>query len=248
METYTLGLALQDYFPVIFSSLGLWAIAGLIKRIDPKLGQMALIAWLLVTIGGTMKATWIFTLAVTNGETNLVFFDKSLFVWLGIGFLFMSYAISYAWRIIDSNSPRESVWRWPLITTVLFFVIGAVLGLPNPAVDAWRFLFLGVMTVGNVAMAVLLIRQARKQNQGTVALLFTFNVLVMFILAGMARTEQTVVMQWMSQIFNTLAQIAFWVGGVQLARGTVEYMAQKKKSTQTSDYVAPVSLEQAVRG
>lgn len=240
MDTYSLGLALQDYFPVIFSSLGLWAIARLIRRIDPKLGQMALLAWLLITIGGALKATWVLTLALTNGQTDLVFFDKSLFVWLGIGFLIMSYAISYAWRVIDRNSPREQIWRWPLITTVLFFVIAALMGMPNPDENGWRFFFLAVMTVGNVAAAFLLIRQARKQGQGLVALLFTLNITVMFILSGLARTEQTILMQWMSQIFNTIAQIAFWIGGTLLARGTIARLDEKQAGVSQTAPLQPL--------
>ena len=56
METYTLGLALGDFLPVILSSAGFGLVSGALGRIDAQIGRMAQIGWVLVTIGGTLKA------------------------------------------------------------------------------------------------------------------------------------------------------------------------------------------------
>ena len=210
METYTLGLALEDFLPVIFSSAGFWLIATMLVRIDAQIGRMAQVGWLLVTIGGALKAIWKLIMALTNGATDIVFFDKSLFVWLSIGFILLSYAISYAWRILYDNNPRTRIWLWPAIVIALNFGGALATGFPDASISTWRFIYLGMMTIGNVVIAAMLIAQARRQGQMSVAVLFALNIIVVFALSGMARIpDQTIALQWTEQILNTIGQAAF---------------------------------------
>jgi CoA:oxalate CoA-transferase len=54
MEEYTLALALEDFIPVIFSSLGLYFVSRMVAQVDARLGRMVVLGWILITIG--MKA------------------------------------------------------------------------------------------------------------------------------------------------------------------------------------------------
>ena len=210
METYTLSLALEDFLPVILSSAGFWLVAGMLGRVDAQIGRMAQIGWLLITTGGILKASWKLIMALTNGATDIVFFDKSLFVWLGVGFTLLSYAISYAWRILHQRNPRSRIWLWPLVTNLLFFGGALATGFPDATINTWRFIYLGMMTIANVWIAALLIAQARRQRQSMAAGLFVVNIVIVFILSGMARIpDQTIPLQWTEQILNTLGQGAF---------------------------------------
>lgn len=223
METYSLALALEDFVPVIFSSLGIWFISQMVLQIDDALGRMAQTGWLLITIGGSLKAVWKLLMALSDTQINIVFFDKSLFVWMGVGFVLMSYAVSYALRVVDDRNPRKRVWLWPRITIVVFFAGGFATGFPDLSVSTWRFLFLGMLTIANVVLAVLLIRRARRLGMPLVALLFVVNIVVVFVLSGLARIPvQSIPLQWVEQILNTIGQGAFLYAAWQLKRGIAE--------------------------
>ena len=223
METYSLGLALEDFVPVIFSAIGLWIVSQMIVGIDAKLGRMATIGAVLIAVGGLLKATWKLLMALTDESVNIVIFDKGMFVWMGVGFVLLSYAISYGWRVVYDRSPRTRIWLWPLVTIALFMAGGLATGMPDFTINTWRFIFLGMMTIGNVAVAVLLIRQAMRQGQSMVALFFLVNIVIVFILSGLARIpEQTIPLQWGEQILNTIGQGAFLYASIQLARGMGE--------------------------
>ena len=217
-ETYTVALALEDFLPTIFSSVGLWFIHQMIGGIDEKLGRVSLIAWLFITIGGLTKGIWKLLMAVSDTQINLVVFDKGLFVWLGTGFLLMVYAYSYSRRVVENRNPRTHVWRMPIISCGFFFAIALANGFPNPTINRWRFIFLGVLTVSNIMLLVFLIQHARRQNLPLVAWLFAFNLIISLLLSGLARIpDQTIPLQWTEQLLNTAAQGAFCYGALKLS-------------------------------
>lgn len=83
-------------------------------------------------------------------------------------------------------------------------------GFPDVAINTWRFILLGFMTIGNVALVILLVQQARRQQLNLVEVLLAAHILIVFILSGMARIpDQTIPLQWLEQLLNTGAQGAF---------------------------------------
>ncbi len=219
MTEYTLALALEDYLPVIFSSIGLYFISRMVARVDARLGQMAAIGWILITIGGFLKATWKLTMALTSSQTDLVWLDKGMFIWMAAGFTLVAFA---AWFMSEMRSGKERpkrIWLGPL--AVLLLVLPAIFftGFPDVTVNTWRFILLGVMTIGNVVLVVLLIQQARRLGLNKVALLFLANIVIVFILSGLARIpDQTIPLQWVEQILNTIAQGAFAYAAYKLTQ------------------------------
>ncbi|MBK9781824.1 MAG: hypothetical protein IPP55_17555 [Anaerolineales bacterium] len=155
METYTLGLALEDFIPVIFSSIGLFFVSRMVKNVNARLGKMATIGFVLVSIGGFLKATWKLTMAATNAQTNIAWFDKGMFMWMSVGFTLLAFAL---WFMSETRSGKRQlgrIWLGPSIVLGLSLVAILFTGFPDLTVNTWRFILLGVMTIGNVVMVVL---------------------------------------------------------------------------------------------
>ena len=136
-ETYTVGLALFDFVPVVLSSIGLWVIAGLVGRTDPSKARMAKLGWALVSAGGICKASWKLVLGLTDGATDIRWLDNSLFLFMAAGFVFFAFALaehrSLAWNVPlgvvtgsyvaaalsfflgGSRSWFSCYWRWQLL-------------------------------------------------------------------------------------------------------------------------------------
>ncbi|MCO5186210.1 MAG: hypothetical protein M9965_20005 [Anaerolineae bacterium] len=222
MVTFTMGLALEDFVPVILSSLGLFILARMVDQFGRSAGRMAYLGWALITLGGLFKALWKLIMALSNGQTDVAWMDLGLFLWMGTGFTFMAFAVWHAQRIMRGKKAPKNPWLAPIIIVALNGFGAVVVALTMSPADRWRFVFLGLTTIANVALAVLLIVQAYRQHQYGVMGLFVLNIVIVFALSGMARIpDQTIPLQWMEQILNTLAQGAFAVAAWRLGAKAV---------------------------
>ncbi|MEP0804273.1 MAG: hypothetical protein HRF47_02195 [Chloroflexota bacterium] len=218
METYTLGLALEDFIPVIFSSIGLYFVSRMVANVHARLGQMATIGFILVSIGGFLKAIWKLTMAATNAQTNIAWFDKGMFLWMSAGFILLAFALWFVSEIRSGKRQPNRIWLGPAIVLGLSLVAILFTGFPDLNVNTWRFILLGMMTIGNVVMVVLLIQQARYNNLNAMAWLFLANIVIVFVLSGLARIpEQSIPLQWTEQLLNTFGQGAFAYAAWKLA-------------------------------
>ena len=218
METYTLGLALEDFIPVIFSSIGLYFVSRMVRNVDARLGQMATIGFILVSIGGFLKATWKLTMAATNTQVNIAWFDKGMFMWMSVGFTLLAFALWFMSEIRSGKRQPGRIWLGPSVVLGLSLVAILFTGFPDLTVNTWRFILLGVMTIGNVVMVVLLIQQARYSNLNKMAWLFLANIVIVFVLSGLARMpDQSIPLQWTEQLLNTFGQGAFAYAAWKLA-------------------------------
>lgn len=219
MEEYTLALALEDFIPVIFSSLGLFFVSRMVDRVDARLGRMAFLGWILITVGGILKATWKLVMALTNAQTNQVWLDKGMFIWMSAGFTLVAFALWYMGEIRSGMKRPGRIWLGPLVVLGLSLIAILFTGFPDLTINTWRFILLGVMTIGNVVMVILLIQRSRRMNLNSLAILFLVNIVIVFILSGLARIpDQTIPLQWTEQLLNTLAQGAFTYAAWKLAQ------------------------------
>jgi hypothetical protein len=218
MQTYTLALALEDFVPVILSALGLYIVSRMVLRVDAGIGRMATIGFALVAGGGLLKATWKLFMAASGGRTDLVWLDKGMFLWMAPGFLLLAFALWYTAERMTDGPVTQRIWLAPGIGLALMLLAILLTGFPSLSRDTWRFVLLGIMTLGNVVMTVLLIQKARRFGLGQAALLFLLNIVIVFVLSGMARIpEQTIALQWTEQALNTLAQGAFLYAAYRLS-------------------------------
>lgn len=225
METYTLALALEDFIPVLFSSIGLYFVARMAGRAQPALGTLAAIGWILVSIGGLLKAVWKLVMALTQGQVNLVWFDKGMFIWMSAGFTLLAFALWLMGEAQNGKPPRR-IWAGPAVVLGLSFFAILVTGFPDPSVNTWRFILLGVMTIGNMGVVFLLIQQARAHQKNGLAVLLLIHISLIFVLSGLARIpNQTIPLQWTEQLLNTFSQGAFAYAAWKLTQAAVSVVS-----------------------
>jgi len=216
---YTIALALVDFLPVIFSAIGVFLIAQMIARLDYTSGLVAYLSVILITLGGLSKAVWKLVIAATGND--LVGLDDMLFIFLGLGFTLLSWALFNAQRVMAGKDIPKNVWLRP-IAVIALFGIGAISArIFQPDARYWVYILLTLTTFANLAVGILLIKQSLAFNLKVTAGLFLFNLIVIFALSGMARIpEQTITLQWIEESINVLGQAAFAVAAWQLNRET----------------------------
>ena len=230
---YTISLALVDFIPVIFSAIGVFLIAQMIARLDHASGRVSYLAAGLITLGGLTKAVWKLVIAATGND--IAGLDDLLFVFLGPGFTLLSWALWNAQLIMANKTIPRRVWLRPLAVIALFGIGALSAGVIQPAARYWVYILLTLTTFANLAVGILLIRQAKQQNLNLAVGLFIFNLLAVFALSGMARVpEQTIALQWVEELLNALAQGAFAFAAWRLGQETA--VAIKQQSGQQYAY------------
>jgi len=216
---YTIALALVDFLPVIFSAIGVLLIAQMISRFDHTSGLVAYLSAILITLGGLSKAVWKLVIAATG--TDLSGLDDMLFIFLGIGFTLLSWALFNAQRVMAGKEIPKHVWLRPLAVIALFGIGAISARIFQPDTRYWVYILLTLTTFANLAVGILLIKQSLAFNLKVTAGLFLFNLIVIFAMSGMARIpEQTITLQWIEESINVLGQAAFAIAAWQLNRKT----------------------------
>ncbi|WP_420630132.1 hypothetical protein [Candidatus Leptofilum sp.] len=231
---YTLSLALVDFIPVIFSAVGVFLIARMIARLDAMSGQVAYLAAGLITLGGLSKAVWKLIIATTGNDFAVL--DNLLFVFLGPGFTLLAGALWHFRGALAGKVSSQRVWLRPFIIIALFGIGAIIARFVQPQERYWVFTLLALTTLANLAVGILLIRQAMQQRLTLAAGLFLFNLIAVFALSGLARVpEQTIALQWVEETINAFAQGAFAFAAWQLSRETAvgkEFAAEVTENTE----------------
>lgn len=203
-SVYTISLALEDYVPVILFSVGLFLLSKMIAKMDERSGRLAYLATILITLGGLFKASWKLILAATG--TEVAWLQDILFVLLTPGFIFLTWAIFSAQQ--ERRAP-ESIWVWPLILSLSSLVAAYYISVRIEG-RSWVFMLMGVTTIFNVAVSSLVIRQSLQQNMRAIGLLFLLNIVLVFVLGGIAFSpEPQLRTGWIEQLTNTISTGAF---------------------------------------
>lgn len=202
--TPTLFLALEDYIPVLISSLAFFWIAQMIGQMNQQCGQIAKIGLLFIVSGGLLKATekviWVSTGAQTPWMRN------SLFILTGLGFAYYAWALWSGRKSLQGNI-QDSVWLPAIIITVVALgtITYAAMELPG---RTWFFISLGIAVISNVTLIVLLIATSLRFKQPIAAVLFGTYIISVFALAGLSRSPSpTIDIEWIKQAVNTIAAI-----------------------------------------
>jgi hypothetical protein len=212
-------MALQDYMPVIFTAFGLVWLARMVAATDRQCGSMAYAGAALATLGGFNKASWKLIMALTNSTVDLRFLDDSLFFLLGAGFLLMGFALWYMQRRSQEQKlpVLGNIWIVPLLILAVFVGGAVYMGISRPEARTWFFILLGLTTISNFVTGGLAIRQALRQQNKWIAAGFAFNLVAIFLMTGMARIEpQTIPLEWVAQITNTLSNGAFAIAAYKM--------------------------------
>lgn len=211
---YTVPLALVDFFPVIFSGLGLWFLSRVVAQAEPPAASMATLGAILVTLGGSCKAVWKLVLAGTG--TNLSPLDQLLFIFMGPGFALMAAALLRARRAERGRAIARSPWPAPVVIATTFLTIA--LFFASQGNRRWNTALLALTVIASNITGIVAGGLLCRRKHYALALCFAFNLVAALVLARLARIDQTITLQWFEETLNTTSQAAFAFAAWRLSK------------------------------
>jgi hypothetical protein len=203
MYQYSVGLAAFDYIPIALSATGLLYITNTITLWAQQWRYVALIGACLIIVGGLSKATW--KMLVASQQVDIAWMNAALFFCLAPGMLILSSAI---WGAVHQQGRLRQ--KIILLTAVSLAIISLLLSYHWPDQRYGKFYLLGLATIGNLALSIQLAIKALQTSKPLAAACFTFNLLAVFVMVGLARLPvQSESLQWIEEILNTFSQGAF---------------------------------------
>ena len=209
---YTLSLALVDFLPVLFAAIGLLYIVRLVTIILPVQGRIALEGVILVVTGGLSRAIWKLLMAFSDGATNLAWLENAMFILMAPGYILLAWSV---WQTARSVQGKRLFGVWFLPVTIILFVffISFYMYYSDPESPGWERILLTTLVLATLSTGILLIVFAFSLNLTLAAGLFLVNLVIVLILNGMARQpEQTIILQWIEEMINTVPWLVFAVG------------------------------------
>lgn len=220
MEDYTLALALQDALPVILFGAGLYWLARMCAQMYAGSRWLALSGVMLITTGGLTKVVYKLLVAIQGAE-SLPWLNNILFIFLAPGFTLFVLGIVYAQRNQKGLS-NQHVWIPPLILLGLSIMGAAYTAYSMPDSRIWVYILLATTTIANVWASILLIRHSLSVGLKLAAVLFTLNIVLVFVLNGLGRMgDMSAAMQWIEQTVNLFSALAFTWAAWNLSRHVI---------------------------
>jgi hypothetical protein len=204
---FTVPMALEDFIPVVFTAIGLIILS---KYISAKYSNLSLLAWIgtnLVISDGVLKAVW--KLIYAAAGTDIAWMKDSLFVFMGPGFIFVSWALWCGRKEIISTA--KEVWFVPLIIVLPSLCVALILAILLPG-RIWNKILLTLTTIGIFFFNGQIIADCLKNKLFLPIILLAINVLTIFGQVFLSQLPQTTALHWIGQINNTISWAAFALG------------------------------------
>lgn len=207
----TLPLALFNLIPVACTALGLFFLARLVDGLDPASRDMAWLGGVLVVLAGLAKASWKLILVVTGAD--LTWLANALFPLMAPGLALVAAALMSAFARSSgrdwSARARALVGLLLLLTATLVLIRTLGLGIPR----GWFLPLLGLASLANLTMSLLLIANAWRRGRRGLAALFGVNLAMVFALPPIALVSPTsLALHWLEQGLTALGTAAFALG------------------------------------
>ncbi len=223
-----IALALLDFAPVFFLSLGLFFLARLVDRLDSRCRSMALSGFVLVMLGALAGACSNLALAVSGEAIPLL--QTSLYVFCGPGFTLMAGALFRGWATVQGHSPARDPWIAPTGISWLFLLAALYLE-ASLGGDAWKTALVGFALAGCAATCLLAAVLGLKRQLHMAAALFILNLGAMIVVAGMrSLISQSVWIQLLDELLSLAAQSGFAFAAWRVA---AEYRARVGPTAET---------------
>jgi hypothetical protein len=206
-EGYTLGLALMDYLPVIFSGIGLFFISRIIYQDSNSAGQTALLGALLVVGGGLCKASWKLFIATSGADYPLL--NEMLWLLMGPGFTLI-FAATLQWSLHASHKAPKVL---PILMAVIVLAASLWMKDSNPESRASFFILLGATVVFSSSITIAFIGHGVKEKLYLAAALLGLNLCLNIVMQRLAQGfDPSATAQWIAQSVNAGSQLFFAIG------------------------------------
>jgi len=211
---YTISLALVDFLPVIFTTVGFYFLYKMVTHVDATQGKVFLVGAVLTVIGGFLKATWKLNIAASGNDIRWM--DDGMFAWMAVGYTLIFWSIWQTVRTVQGKKALNS-WIVPTVLSALTLAGAYYLYTSMPESRSWKFTLLGVMSLASIFTSVLLIIFAFRQKLSLAGALFVVNLIVIFLMNGLARMpEQTIALQWIEESINSISWFCFAIASKKI--------------------------------
>lgn len=220
MASYSVGVALFDFVPVLITASGLFLLARGIRHLHAPLAVAAYAAAALVALGGLCKASW--KLLVALQQIRIDWLENLLFILMAPGFITLAYCMFHArqrWRG-GTSADRTGYSRTRLgLWLAVPLLVAAWLAWAHPQTRLWFFWLLATTTIANAALLFNAIAAARWSGLGwQVIALLIYNFAATLILSGLSRLPEGEATAWIQEGVNFSAQSALALGLWLLSR------------------------------
>lgn len=208
LKAIAIALALLDFAPVFFLSLGLFFLAQLVDRLEARCRVMALSGFGLVMLGGLARAISNLMLAFTGQEIPLL--ATSLYVFAGPGFLLMAAAMVRARAALAKRMITRDPWIIPSVVSWLFLGAAYYLNTSGePGGDGNRIL-IALALFGSAVTCLVGAALGWARQLHMAAFLFAMNLLGTGCFVGLRFFEpQSYLIQLFGELLSLAAQAAF---------------------------------------
>jgi len=208
MNDYTIGLALYDFLPVIFTGVAVFFITRLVAMAAPDHKRMAAIGSVLVVAAGLLKAIWKLEMAAAGQD--VVWMANALFPLMAPGFTLLATAVWSAMRRLHGKSTPNTLWIGPLAAIVLTYTIAAVRFWGQSVERGWFMPIMTLASLTNIWLTALLMIEAGRRGKWGVSLLFVVNLGMVFALQAIAQIEpKPIALHWFEQTLTTFGAATF---------------------------------------
>lgn len=191
---------------MFFLALGLFFLAQLVDRLEPRCRQMALAGLVLITLGGLARAASQLAFAVLGEGVPLL--ETSLHVFGGPGFALMAAALVRSRATEAGRIVNRDPWIAPTVLSWIFLGIAFFL---NSRIETglWSLVLVVLALAGSGLMGLAAARLGWRRQLHMAAGLFALNFLGMVLVAILRPFDQNVWIHLVEVVLNLASQAAF---------------------------------------
>ena len=207
LQALAIALALLDFAPIFFLALGLFFLAQLVDRLDPRCRRLALSGLVLVIIGGLAGAISNLSLAISGEELPLLAATFHLFGAPGSALM----AAAMIWARANSEGPQvgRDPWLAPTVISWLFLIAAFYLNASFGG-DVWSRALTVLSLSAGIAICFAAGALGWKRGLHMAAALFALNAGVTILVAGLrSLVTQTVWTHSLAFVLSLAAECAF---------------------------------------
>lgn len=221
MKALAIVLAVLDLAPIFFLSLGLFFLAQLVDRLDPRCRRMALSGLVLAILGGLAGAASNLSLAIMGEDIPLL--AATLHVFGAPGSALIAAAVIRAGTTASGHRVTRDPWIAPTILSWLALIAAFYINSSSGG-EAWSRPLLALSLSASIALCGAAGALGWKRQLHMAAALFAFNAVAMILVAGLGLfTPQTIWIHIFVFLVSLAAQSTFAFASWRVA---AEYRAR----------------------